>query len=79
MAGKFMQKYKKACINGLEIEFATSGEASSIDEYVEKFVVKMGVEARSALLNIIPIMLRIKVTTVVVDSKDAVLISKATF
>ena len=65
----FLLSNKSKQLSGLQLEQAVIGDADSLEAYCEKIVRKMGEEARSLLLPILPLILRIKIYTVVLDTK----------
>ena len=68
----FILENKMKKINDLELNQAVIGDAENIEVYCETIVRTMGEEARSLLTLILPIILRIKISIVVLDAKDAV-------
>ena len=68
----FILENKMKKINDLELNQAVIGDAENIEVYCETIVRTMGEEARSLLTLILPIILRINISIVVLDAKDAV-------
>ena len=68
----FLLDNKAKQLSGLQLEQAIIGDAETIEDYCEKIVRKMGEEARSLLLPILPLILRTKIYTVVLDTKSHV-------
>ena len=72
----FMLDHKDLTITGLKLDQIIIGDASSLEDYCENIVRKMGEEARSLLISILPSILRINIYTVVLDThaKSSVLL-----
>jgi len=66
----FLIANKKLKISELSLEQAIIGDSDSLVKYCEDIVRKMGEEARSILISILPSILRIKIQTVVLDTHD---------
>jgi len=68
----FLLTNKDKQLSGLPLEQAVIGDADSMESYCDKIVRQMGQEARSILIPILPLLLRIKIYTVVLDTKASV-------
>lgn len=64
----FLVANKGLKLSGLSLEQAVIGDSDSLKGYCENIVRKMGEEARSILISILPLILRIKICTVVLDT-----------
>lgn len=71
----FLLDNKDKKLSGLELEQAIIGDANSLEEYCEVVVQTMGEDARSLLIPILPLILRIKICTVLLDRSVNVLLS----
>jgi hypothetical protein len=66
----FLLVNKSLKMSGLSLEQAIIGDSDSLVNYCENIVRKMGEEARSILIPLLPSILRIKMYTVVLDTHD---------
>lgn len=73
----FLIVNKSLTIHGLSLEQAIIGDTDSIESYCENIVRKMGEEARSVLITILPSILRVKICTVVLDTHASTSVSPA--
>ena len=60
-------------MNGLPFECIILADADSLEQYIEDIIMKMGEDARGPLLNIMPIVLRINIYIVNLETKQRVI------
>ena len=68
----FLLDNKSKQLSGLKLEQAVIGDADTMEDYCDKIVRKMGEEAQSLLLPILPLILKTRIYTVVLDTKSQV-------
>ena len=61
MTKNLMLKHREATVNEFEINLAGMAEGMELEEYIEKFVMRMQEEAQGAVLNMAPLVLRANV------------------
>jgi hypothetical protein len=71
-ASTYLLKHRESELNGLCLELAVSGDSPSMEDYVTTHVLPMGKEARTILLMVMPLMLGLKVNTMIVDATQDV-------
>jgi hypothetical protein len=68
LTANFMKSVRNKSIAGLPLEVATMVDAESYEEYIEEVVMKFGRDAQGLLVLIIPIIMKIKIHIVNIDS-----------
>jgi len=66
----FLLSNKNKKLFGLELKEIVIGDAESVEDFCEKIVRKMNEEARSLLIPILPLILRIKIYTIFLDTSS---------
>lgn len=64
----FLYKYQERSINELPISVSVMTDAESLDDYIQNIVMRMETDAQGPLLNILPIVLRINIYIVNLDT-----------
>ena len=64
----FLLSNRSKKLYDLELEQAVLGDANSLEEYCDTVVREMNEEAESLLISILPLILRIKIHTVFLDT-----------
>lgn len=73
IAKNFLKAHAERSFNEIPIQFAILADADSLDEYIEKVVMMMDEDARGPLLYLMPVILRIGIFIVNIDTKNRVI------
>jgi len=70
MTKNLMLMHREATVNELEINLAGIAEGMELEEYIEKFVMRMQEDAQGAVLNMAPLVLRANVQIFNIDKSS---------
>ena len=71
----FLLSNKSKKLYGLELDAIVIADEESMEAFCEKIVRKMNEEARGLLIPILPLILRIKIYTIVLDTSSSSTVS----
>lgn len=72
----FMKSNKECLINGVPIKLAAEMDANNIEDYINNILMKENEDARGVLLNLVPIVMRINIYILNIDTSEK---AKVTF